>query len=106
MFVSILPALCVDPVVEDENDRRSSGDSMLACLRAFGIYLVVSWILEQKEVRTFLSAIASRLWDWHLIVAVTLFCILQLRKDLRSALNFSVSDLYPKFERFEKRHEP
>ena len=106
MFVSILPALCVDPVVEHENARRRSGDGMRAYLRAFGIYLVIRWILEQEEVRAFLSAIASRLWDWHLIVAVTLFCVLQLRKELRSALHFNISDLYPRFERVEKRHEP
>ena len=97
VFVIILPALCVDPVVEDEETRRRPDHGGL--IRAVCAILLTRWILDQPEVETFLSALKSRLWDWRPMTVVAIFCLMRCRSDLRAALHFKATDLYPHLKR-------
>ena len=106
LFVSILPGMCVDPVVEEVAAQRRPDDGILGYIRPFCIYFVLMWIFDQPEVRAFLSTVAARLWDWRPMAVVTIFCLLRLQKDLRAALNFKITDLYPCLNRTQKNETP
>lgn len=95
-FITVLPSLRIDPV-EDEAGRRRA--NRVRWVRVFCIYLIARWILDQPEAETFLSGLASRLWDWKPLTAAAIFCLMQFRTDMRAALQFKFSDLYPHLKR-------
>jgi hypothetical protein len=102
LFVSSLPGMCVDPVVEEEAAQRRPDDGILGYIRPLCIYFVLMWIFDQPEVRAFLATAAARLWDWRPTTVVTILCFHRLQKELRAALNFKITDLYPCLNRREK----
>lgn len=95
-FITVLPSLRIDPV-EDEAGRRRA--NRVRWVRVFCIYLIARWILDQPEAETFLSGLASRLWDWRPLTAAAIFCLMQFHTDLRAALQFKFTDLYPHLKR-------
>ena len=106
MIVSMIPEMCVDPVVEEESAQRRPDNGVLGYIRPLCIYFILIWIFDQPEVRAFLSTLAARLWDWRPMAVVTIFCVLRLQKDLRSALKFKITDLYPYLTRTVKNETP
>ena len=106
LFVSILPGLCVDPVVEEETAKPHPSDGIFGYIQPLCVSFSLMWIFDQPEVRTFFSALATRLWDWRPMAVVMILCIHRLRKDLRFALGFKLSHLYPHLKSMEKREAP
>ncbi|MCF7790165.1 MAG: hypothetical protein K9N47_28865 [Prosthecobacter sp.] len=100
LFVSILPALCVDPLAEDEAARRRPDKGLL--IRPLCVFLLVQWVLDQPEMHSFISVVQGRLWDWRLVTVMSLFCAHLLYKGLRQALAFKATDLYPHLKRAEQ----
>jgi hypothetical protein len=95
-FITALPSLRIDPVEDEEARRRANRVSFV---RALCAYLIARWILDQPEAETFLSGLASRLWDWRPLTVVAIFCLMQFRTDMRAAFHFKFSDLYPHLKR-------
>ena len=106
LFVSILPGMCVDPVVEEEAAQQRHDNGMLGYIRPLCIYFILSWIVDQPEVKVFFSKAAARLWDWRPLAVVTILCVLRLQKDLRAALNLKITDVYPYLNRTVKNETP
>ena len=95
-FITVLPSLSIDPVEDEEARRRANRVSFV---RALCAYLIARWILDQPEAEIFLSGLASRLWDWRPLTVVAIFCLMQFLTDMRAALHFKFSDLYPHLKR-------
>lgn len=103
-FVSMLPALCADPIAEDEEAGRRPDKRLI--IRPVCAIFLLQWAFEQPEIQIFLSAVQDRLWDWRPVTVMSVFCAHLLYQGLRKALAFKAADLYPHLKRVEQPAVP
>lgn len=101
-LVCYAPALCSDPIAEDEAARNRPGKKgfyILCALMGAGWGFGIPWLLGHPEVRAFLSSLKPHLRDWKPTTAVALLCLMWMRWGLRKAQAFKITDLYPHLRR-------
>jgi hypothetical protein len=103
-LTSYSPALCADPVAEDEAARtwRNKRRSIIAICIGISTAFIVHWLSGHAQVMTFFSSLKPRLQDWKPTTVMVLLCLQVIRIGLRKALVFKVTDLYPHLRRTQK----
>lgn len=98
MLVAIAPTLCLDPALEESRPRPLPEGT--GSRRAALIWLVYGLpFFYLPGVQDFVLKCITRLWDWRAITGASILCFLWLQRELRAALAFKPSDLYPNLKR-------
>lgn len=100
MLISYAPVLCLDPALEESRAGQSA--EMIAAWRLILIWspCILPWIFFVPGVTEFVLKSLPLLWDWRVITGITVLCLLWLHRELRAALAFKPSSLYPNLKRY------
>ncbi|OYW75740.1 MAG: hypothetical protein B7Z37_12010 [Verrucomicrobia bacterium 12-59-8] len=98
------PALCADPIAEDEaaRTRRDKRRSIIAISIGLSTAFIVYWLSGHPQVMAFFTHLKPQLRDWKPTAVMALLCLQLMRMGLRKALAFKVTDLYPHLRRAEQ----